>query len=334
MKMVNEDDVDNKKDPVKSRIIFVLRLLFSVALLAILWAWVDVNPRHLIPQNRTEVYWMVAAIVLMLVSIVAGSERWQQVCKSLGVQTSSRRLLTHTVAGLFVSNFVPTTIGGDVLRVARLGKEIDNRANAFTTVTFERLSGWMVLPGCIYIGFALEPSLLALGNASYVSLSAATITLIVLLFVIVAAASDAMRRIFGVKWLRWLQTVHEGLNILRKRPGDIIRIIGSGFIYQLILILSFWCCAKSVGIDGFGFRAALAFMPAVLILQVLPLGVGGLGIREWALVLFLGALGVGKDQAVALGLTIYVITLLCSIVGAPALAFGDTKTSAESEYSG
>lgn len=277
---------------------------------------------------------MIAAIVLMLISIVAGSARWHQVCKALGVEAKSSRLLTHTVAGLFLSNFVPTTIGGDVLRVARLGNDISSKANAFTTVTFERLSGWMVLPGCIYLGMLLDPSLISLGTASRVALTAATATLIILAAIILAAASPAVRRTANVRWLRWLQTVHDGLNILAKRPADIARIIGSGFVYQLILIMSFWCCAKSVGIESFDMRAALAFMPAVLILQVLPLGVGGLGIREWALVLFLGALNIGKDHAVALGLTIYAVTLLCSLVGAPAVAFGDTDTSSDETKGG
>jgi len=86
-------------------------------------------------------------------------------------------------------------------------------------------------------------------------------------------------------------------------------------------VLAFWCAAHSIGIEEFGFRAALAFVPAVLIVQVLPLGIGGLGVREGALVLFLGSLDIADDKAVALGLTIYALTIVTSLIGLPSLMF-------------
>ena len=69
-------------------------------------------------------------------------------------------------------------------------------------------------------------------------------------------------------------------------------------------------------------RTALAFMPAVAIAQVLPISVGGLGVREGAFVLFLGPLGVPAGQAVALGLLVYGLNLAVSLLGAPAFAVG------------
>jgi uncharacterized membrane protein YbhN (UPF0104 family) len=71
-----------------------------------------------------------------------------------------------------------------------------------------------------------------------------------------------------------------------------------------------------------GWAAMLAFMPAVAIAQVLPLSIGGLGIREAAFVVFLHPLGVPSGQAVALGLAVYGMTLAASLLGAPAFAFG------------
>jgi hypothetical protein len=63
-------------------------------------------------------------------------------------------------------------------------------------------------------------------------------------------------------------------------------------------------------------------MPAVAIAQVLPISLGGLGVREGAFVLFLGPLGVATSQAVALGLLVYGLNLAVSLLGAPAFAVG------------
>ena len=68
--------------------------------------------------------------------------------------------------------------------------------------------------------------------------------------------------------------------------------------------------------------ALLAFVPAVLIAQVLPISISGLGVRELLFTLFLHPLGVPRSQAVALGLLLYLLNLVVSLFGAPAFAVG------------
>ena len=71
--------------------------------------------------------------------------------------------------------------------------------------------------------------------------------------------------------------------------------------------------------------ALLAFTPVVAIAQVLPLSLNVLGLREGALVVFLGPLGVSAGQAVTVGLIIYAATLAVSLLGAPAFAVGSRR---------
>ena len=68
--------------------------------------------------------------------------------------------------------------------------------------------------------------------------------------------------------------------------------------------------------------AVLAFVPAVAMAQVLPVSLGGLGIREGLLVLLLNPLGVPAGKAIGVGLLWYGMTLLVSLLGAPAFAIG------------
>jgi hypothetical protein len=95
-----------------------------------------------------------------------------------------------------------------------------------------------------------------------------------------------------------------------------------GFAYQLALVLAAVAAARSLGLQPAGITALLAFFPAVAIAQVLPLGISGLGVREGAFVLFLGPLGVDAQDAVALGLLLYLLNLWVSLLGAPAFAVG------------
>ena len=68
--------------------------------------------------------------------------------------------------------------------------------------------------------------------------------------------------------------------------------------------------------------AVLAFTPAVLMLQVLPISFSGLGVREGALVLFLHSFNVSNTQAGAAGLLWWGCMVAVSMLGAPAFAIG------------
>ena len=81
-------------------------------------------------------------------------------------------------------------------------------------------------------------------------------------------------------------------------------------------------CYRAAPIPAAGPTALLAFFPAVAIAQVLPISISGLGVREGLFALFLRPLGVPTAQAVALGILLYVLNLLVSLLGAPAFAVG------------
>jgi uncharacterized membrane protein YbhN (UPF0104 family) len=117
--------------------------------------------------------------------------------------------------------------------------------------------------------------------------------------------------------------VHVGLVRFRRHPGLAFEVLVAGFVYQLAVVLAAFLAAHALGLDV-GWTAMMAFMPAVAILQVLPVTIGGLGVREGAFVLFLSrsGLGVATDQAIALGLVLYGVNLLVSLAGAPAFAAG------------
>jgi uncharacterized membrane protein YbhN (UPF0104 family) len=235
--------------------------------------------------------------------------------------------MSHCLAGQFVSNVLPTTIGGDVLRVARLSRETGESPRSFASVVLERLTGWLVLPVITIIGFLVNPGLRGLGTATRVALGLACGTLVALGLVLAAVASRRLGGRLAARegWRRFAAAVHLGVNRLRHHPGAAIEVLAVGFAYQLVLVLAAVAAAQALGIQAAGLTALLAFFPAVLIAQVLPIGISGLGVREGAFALFLGPLGVPTEEAVALGLLLYLLNLGVSLLGAPAFAVGGRR---------
>lgn len=91
------------------------------------------------------------------------------------------------------------------------------------------------------------------------------------------------------------------------------------FAYQLTVVTAAWAGAHVLDLH-LGWTVMLAFIPVVAIAQVLPISVGGLGLREGALVLLLQPLGVSAAKATALGLLLYALNMVVSLLGAPAFA--------------
>ena len=90
-----------------------------------------------------------------------------------------------------------------------------------------------------------------------------------------------------------------------------------------------YCVAVSVMHDGIGIRLDMstwfAFLPMVFVAQVLPIAIGGLGVREAALVFFLGSSYIASSQSVVLGLLTYAVTLIASLAGVVPFIFGPRR---------
>lgn len=319
----------------RRRWVLPVRLVASTAMLAVLiWRVPDFEASDLVASwSATTALWLALAVLLTLLGIVLSALRWQKVLEALDLQSRTAPLLRHYLAGQFVSNVLPTTIGGDVLRVSRLSKENGEPPRTFASVVLERLTGWVVLPIITFVGFLVNPGLRHLGTATQVALALAVATLMGLGLILAAVGHERLGGRFADKegWRRFAGAVHLGVGELRRHPATAAEVLGVGLLYQLALVLAAVSAAQVIGIsDAAGITALLAFLPAVLIAQVLPVGIAGLGIREGAFVLFLTPLGVAADQAIALGLMLYLLNLGVSLLGAPAFAFGAPPSDDES----
>lgn len=304
-----------------------LRITASAVMLALLLTRLHVA--SLLPTHHAStVAWLVAGLALTAFSIVLSTLRWQRVLTALDRPAPLSHLVSHQLAGMFVGNFLPSTIGGDLLRVNRLAGDNNDRPTSFASVVLERLSGWIVLPVITLGSMALYPSLARQGQGSTLALVLALGTLALLLAGLFAAAHPRLggRLAHNEGWLRFAGAVHLGVDRFRRRPGALVSVLVSGFAYQLCVVLAAYCAARALGLDV-GLRVLMAFFPAVAIAQVLPVTFAGLGVREGALVLFLAPFNVGSGPAIALGLLCYGMTLGVSLLGAPPFAAGARRPS-------
>ncbi len=292
------------------------------------WQLPDFDPAELVPEWTPAVaWWLIASTVTLLVAFALQTARWDAVLRPMGYRVRFRRLFSEFLAGQFVSNVLPTAFAGDVIRIARLSRDIGDGPAAFASIALERLTGWLVLPTISLVAISLEPEFRSLGAATTTALIIDAVTLTALVAILLVAANRRWDRpaADATGWRRWLGAIHLGLTAIRRQPKAVAWIAFTGLAFQLTQCLAIWMAARALGVEAVTLVAAFAFFPPTLISQNLPVGFGGLGVREGGFVLFFGALGASDEQAIALGLVTYLVTIVASSFGAPFLAIGGQR---------
>jgi len=142
------------------------RLIVSLLLLGVLIA--KFNGDDLVPAHRSlpgALAFLISGVVIMGASFLLASWRWQRVLAVFDAVVPLRTLFKHYLAAQFVGNALPSTVGGDVVRVARASNTVGSGEVSFGSVVLERLTGFVALPVLVFAGFALQPSLADRANA-------------------------------------------------------------------------------------------------------------------------------------------------------------------------
>ena len=304
-----------------------LRIVVSAALLVFLVTKIpsgSVEPKD---THAGTLTFLALALALTFAGFVLSAWRWQRVLAVFDVHIPLKTLLGYYLAGQFVGNVLPSTIGGDVLRISRASKTTGGDI-AFASVAIERLTGFVALPLLTLLGIAIRPSLLDVPHA-WIAILISIITVVALLVIVVLAGSPRLAGRFAKheNWMRFVGAVHIGVARMRHEPGRATSVLIAAIAYQASVVAAVWCAVHALGVSVPD-ASVLAFVPAVAMAQVLPISLSGLGIREGLLVLLLHPLGVPTGKAIGVGLLWYGMTLIVSLLGAPLFAVGhrDGKT--------
>lgn len=239
---------------------------------------------------------LAAALAMFLASQAGGAARWWILLRYQRIGIGYGRAFRINAAGLFASNFLPGTIGGDVLRVAGILPLTVGPVIGLASVVADRLIGIatmvLVLPlSWLAFGPRLMP---ALGGLLGVGVPSDRISKLARM------ASDRVRAALA-PWLA--------------RPQSLIFSMLASIAAVAIYLSGLWTVARGLGIE-----VTLAQVAGVTgityFLSQIPISVNGLGIREAAMIALYVPLGATGEQAAALALITRLLVMLSSLHGA------------------
>jgi glycosyltransferase 2 family protein len=287
-------------DAVRRRGGLALRVLVSALLLGLVLAYADVG--NVVDALRDGDWsWFVAAVVLMSLVAVVGGIRWQLLLRDAEVDVSSVRAVRAVAASLFLNNVLPTSFGGDATRAWLVGRESGRllRATAATVVDKATSLGCLFLLAWLAVAVdrgEVPGSLVRVLFWVTIGLGAAT-----LLAALTAAGVRPVVRHLPHRLAEMLRETWVTLRIWARSGRLAGWLLVLGLVYQALAVLALVAVGKTVAVD-LSFALAAVTAAIVVVAMLVPVSIGGLGVREGGFVLLLGEAGISGADATVVSL--------------------------------
>src|SRR4029077_16136792 len=89
--------------------------------------------------------WLLAAVGVFAVSTTVAVWRWNLLLKTQHVEIGFRSLVGSFLIATYFNNFLPSNIGGDVVRIGDTGRHMKSKTLAATIVLMDRILGLIAL---------------------------------------------------------------------------------------------------------------------------------------------------------------------------------------------
>ena len=285
----------------------------------------------------TDVAWLALSAAIMLVTVPVLAARWGWLLAAHDISERLRWLTRAYFVAYAAGQVLPTSLGGDAVRVLETSRRHAGRTAVVTgTVLLERGLGGAATVLLGAVGFVL--SIGRYDVSAYLWLEGVFVFgTLVLGFLFFARSARPLLSRLKPQLARFrvvgpLESFYEGIHHYRGRPRLLGQVFTVTLAVQTVRILAIWAAAKAVGID-LDPRIYYVFGPLFFLVMLVPFTLNGLAVREAFFVSFLGTVGVGADEAFAAGFLYFLVTLTLAVPGGAILIWeglrGGTRARAE-----
>jgi glycosyltransferase 2 family protein len=298
--------------------LIALKVLVSVALLSLLFSRADTG-RMLEQFRQMNLAWTAAAFGVYGLMLAVSAWRWRLLLQIQNVPVGFGRLAQSFLVATFFNNFLPSNIGGDVVRVADTARPAGSKTLATTIVLLDRVLGLVAL-----LAVAAAASALAfwagvrLQGMSYVWIALLVLTA-GLLFALrhPATIGRATGRFGGGRaagLYRRFESLLAAMERFAGRPRGLWSAFAGALAVQVLLVVFYVCAARALAVP-LPLLAASVIVPVSLAVQMVPVSINGFGVREAVFAFFFRSLGLDVNAALTLSLGSAALIMLFSLSG-------------------
>lgn len=278
----------------------ILKLSVSIVLFGfLLW---KLDKQSLVNNIRLLDYRFVPLIILFLIlNYVFSSIRWKNLL-SIYEKTDHvtlRYLINLYFIGSFFNNFMPTSVGGDVFKIFKLGNKIDNKAHAFSATFMERFTGIVAL--------------LLISCVSLVQLLGFKGVLLFIGFWLSALVGFFSLKFLSTK-IKKLEGIYNSLMQYKGKNSVLMSAFVTSFVVQFLAIFTQYFIFVALGIK-LPLAYTLFIFPVITLASFFIPSLNGVGVQDALYVQLLAPVGVGAELAVSASILYHLFRLAVSLIG-------------------
>ena len=299
-----------------------LRLTGACLLFAGLLYFIDIAPLLTLFSAISLPHYGVAFALVIAGSFVS-TARWGLLLSAVDLRINYLRLLAIYYIGSFFNTYLPSTVGGDVVRIALAHKSTGRLLRSGSSVLAERALGLTALWTIASVAFLLNiPLLWPIPALRGILLCVAAGTA-VLLFAIgfplrmhaILSATLTRLPVWRFPFLeKGIQKLLIVLADIASRRSTLWLSFGMSIVFQLlsVVVKIIVCEALHIEIDPY---VLFVVTPIINTVVMVPISIGGIGLREWSSVVLFGMAGIEPEQAVAISLATFGLVLGNALLG-------------------
>lgn len=307
----------------------IIKLLITSLLITIILLSVNIDEFISVLKN-THLYLFLLASSLSIPGILISTFKWKILLDAHGIRHIPFPYLWGLYhIGMFFSNFLPTEVGGDIVRSYVVGKRSGKKTEALAGVIMERLTGLIAIVLTAFIGCTLNFTLLnRLDLLQPFLIIIAASGLLLILFVNYRWLANALRRYFSINMLnvvsRKIDVLYDAITFYkRKRPVLCVAVIIS-LIFQMLTIMYVYILLASLGLS-ISFLHLILIVPLITILGLVPITINSIGLREGAFIYLFFQFGLSTSESFALSINYRLGILIFSLIGGLVYTFSEVK---------
>ncbi|MEM9482193.1 MAG: lysylphosphatidylglycerol synthase transmembrane domain-containing protein [Cyanobacteria bacterium P01_F01_bin.116] len=311
----------------QKKIKLLIKTTVSITFIVIVLSQIDLSQtwqqfRHMPPLFI--IYALVFYTCLQWLSCI----RWQIVLVPSGHSLPSYRLMANYFGGMFLNNFLPGSVGGDVYRVYRIAKDTQDSEIAMVSVFLERFTGLAALSAMAIVG--LVPAFELIGRWDIICLFLGCVvtlaggTLIIANTYLLNFFTPLLNKFHLGQIVSRMAKIQVLLHQFAQHQKALIFSTGLSFFLQFAIVYYHYLVAQQLGIS-ISFLELLVFIPIIVVVTMLPISLGGIGLKEGLWVYLFTRVGQSAEEALLLSLTIMVLSWLLSLPGALIILMDSTS---------
>jgi uncharacterized protein (TIRG00374 family) len=268
-------------------------------------------------------YYLAGAVTCFLGCLVACGIRWHLILQAQGLQLGFGKTMSILFVGHFFNAFMFGATGGDVVKAFYTARETGHKkTEAVSTVVIDRFIGLTALIALTLVVMLVRIRFyLSTPETRYVFVFLCSVTAIGIIgFLAMMLSRSFLERIgffnflsrhgIGSVVLRAYNTLYESLT----HPVLFAKTFFFSLLNHLVLLVAMYLLAHAVLAD-LSFTDILSLGPTINAIGSIPATPGGLGLREYASVIYLGIIGTPATKALTISLLVYAMMLFWSVVG-------------------